>query len=161
MGFSEVSSSGLTAMQIHFEQTRCNFQKVFKGAAGRAVAPHQLLRVTGGQSSRKSLFPFGEILAVRKLCSESFLLISFFMLLFFIIMLLQSHPSPVPCPHHLGICESLSLHTADANAPDSSAALFTTSSGVTNKIEIPPFPVSQPLLHPRLEETHTSGHYKT
>lgn len=42
---------------------------------------------------------------------RAFLLISFFMLLFFIIMLLQSHPNHVPCPRHLGICESLSVHS--------------------------------------------------
>lgn len=71
MGFSEVSSSGLTALQIHFEQTRCNFKKVSKERAGRAVAPHQLIKVTDRQSSRTSDSWLGEIPAVGVL-SELF-----------------------------------------------------------------------------------------
>lgn len=111
MGFSEVGSSGLTAMQIRFQETPCNFKNVWKGRAGRAVAPHHLVEVTDGQSSGKRVWWSCGILAVRKLCSESFLLISFSMLLVVVIMLLQSHPNHVPCPRHLGICESLSVHS--------------------------------------------------
>lgn len=106
MGFSEVSSSGPTAMQMHLQQTRRNFKNVWKERAGRAVAPHHPVEVTDGQSSRKRVFR-----DAVKLCCESFLLISFFVLLFFITMLLQSHPNHVPRPRHLGICESLSVHS--------------------------------------------------
>lgn len=81
MGFYEDSSSGLTAMQIHSEQTRCNFEKGFEEQAGRVVAPRGLIKVTERQSS-KSVLWFGEILALRNVCSRSFLLIFFFMLLF-------------------------------------------------------------------------------
>lgn len=100
-------------MQIHLQQTRCNFKNVWKGASRQwAVAPHHLVEVTDGQSSRKTVFCDSvKFWQSEKLCCESFLLISFFVLLFFITMLLQSHPNHVPRPRHLGICESLSVRS--------------------------------------------------
>lgn len=138
MGFSEVSSSGLTAMQIRIEQTRCNFEKVLNERVGRAVAPHWLAKVTQRQSSRKRVLWFGKFWL-----SELFANFLFH----------AAFPSLLRCYKVMEItCRvlatweyvSLSLCTADANAPASSTALFTTSSRATNKTQTYPFPVSQP-----------------
>lgn len=96
----------------------------------------------------------------EKLCCESFLLISFFMLLFFITMPLQSHPNHVPRPRHLGICESLSVHSWCKCTRIIHCTLYNQQQGDKDNRN-PSMPCVSAAVSPSTrEKTHTSGHCK-